>query len=188
LTLSCFVGGHLLTEASAVRGNPELANYGQLLQRYFIAAEPNIYVASALFLFVLVILPYAYETDVTRRLRPLLVSLGVLVAVAIVVWLGQTIHFIGVQENSVGLTATGVGVATLWLTLFSKWKRSKWPVAFLIILVGVASTEVFCALTADPPRNVLPLDVYWSVAVVSTSIASIVGTGIGVIVQIHRLP
>lgn len=93
-TFACFVGAHLMTEASVLRAEGVPAGQGNVA--LFCLAAPNVYAAAALFAFSLVLLPLVYDRGIPLGAKRVAfatfatVGLGSALLAVLVTWVGQS--------------------------------------------------------------------------------------------------
>lgn len=184
-TLSCFVGGHLMTETAALQEFSNSIPEAEIIQRFFVISEANVFTAASLFLFTLIVLPLTYETEITKPIRGLLGLIWFGFTVNIYFWLDKTIVFLNTDVDRLrGTTALVTAVLLIGGLLLSR--RSKFTVlAFACPVLSVLITELWFGNTMTEIARYTAKDV-WIMAICAwLSTGPIFGTGYGLLFSLR---
>jgi hypothetical protein len=107
-TIVCFIGAHGMAEVSAI---PEAHMLGA--RRLYMVASVNIYMAAALFLFSLMLLPRVYDEDMPAALKAIAFWSFVGVEIGALAWMVSFILQLGHADSPLGLIGAGVSAAVV---------------------------------------------------------------------------
>lgn len=178
--LACFVGAHLHMEASAIRGTEGGISQDQFIRRQYVLAEPNIFISASLFLFTITALPFAYENNATRVLRPLLAQIGIFTGCSIGAWYVQTILLVGIRPIPVLFVGVVIGLGSFGVSFKQARVKGVSLDALRLTAIAVISTEAYTAGTLVPLRAVSLLDAIFMSVTVALGVGSIAGMGAGI--------
>ncbi|HEX8773714.1 MAG TPA: hypothetical protein VF735_08885 [Pyrinomonadaceae bacterium] len=147
-TVSCFVGAHMMAETAAFfthkpseKTPPAKIPLGR---RLFVLASSNIFVAIALVLFSIVLLPTATgKIELAASLKPIthVVFLGVVIGA--LCWMALA----AIDRTSVGgegwyAIAGGIIVGVLGGAIFHYFSKDNWPQVIFIIIVSFTAASL----------------------------------------------